>query len=136
MLGGVCRGKESEGVRGAGVKRGGGALFGGFAVCSGRSLTRIFNGNTIECALCCSVESFVTLTGGFCELFGNFCPISTTSSSSVVGFGLYLGAPDPCIADCGAGDTALESFQTNDRVWVYIIQGRLSLPLVSLSEFC
>lgn len=79
MLGGVCRGKESEGVRGAGVKRGGGALFGGFAVCSGRSLTRIFNGNTIECALCCSVESFVTITGGFRELFGNFCPISTTS---------------------------------------------------------
>lgn len=27
---------------------------------------------------------------------------------SVVGFGLYPGAPDPCIADCGAGDTALE----------------------------
>lgn len=79
-------------MRGAGVKRGGGALFGGFAVCSGRSLTRIFNGNTIECALCCSVESFVTLTGGFCELFGNFCPISTTTSSSVVGFGLYPGA--------------------------------------------
>lgn len=71
------------------------------------------------------LDNFLSLIEGFQQLFGNFSPTLTISPPGVA-FGSCPGT-DPCRGSCGAGDTAVGGFQTNDLLLFRATQGRLSL---------
>lgn len=76
------------------------------------SHSNILNGNKLMCARTTGLDNFLSLIEGFQQLFGNFQPTRTTSPPGVA-FGFCPGA-EPRSGDCGAGNTAVGSFQTDD----------------------